>query len=140
MIDANSIERLRTKFHNELSSVKSAQEIQALRDRYLGRKNGALASLLKTVGQSPINERPTLGRLVNELKADIERGLVTHQVAIQDDKKSASDLDVTLSGRPLALGHRHPLTVLRDRMDLVFTRMGFKILEGPEAEDEYHNF
>ena len=140
MIDANSIERLRTKFYNELSSVKSAQEIKALRDRYLGRKNGDLASLLKTVGQSPVNERPKFGRLVNELKSDIERGLATHQMAIQDDKKSAPDIDVTLAGRPLPLGHRHPLTVLRDRMDLVFTRMGFEILEGPEAEDEYHNF
>ncbi len=140
MIDATSIEGLRAQFLDDLASAVSARDTQVVRDRYLGRKSGALASLLKAVGQAPPDERPALGRLANELKSDIERRLAAHRTSLQASPVRTTGVDVTLAGRPLPLGHRHPLTVLRDRIDQTFTRMGFEILEGPEAEDEYHNF
>ncbi len=140
MIDTAAIERLRAEFLDELSHVTGLSGLQAVRDRFLGRKGGAVASLMKTVTAAPPAERPELGRLVNELKHDIETRLTECRTALEEHQPVAGAVDITLPGRPVAIGHRHPLTVVRDQMEAVFTRMGFSVVEGPELEDEFHCF
>lgn len=140
MIDASGIERLREEFLAALAGSATERELQAVRDRFLGRKGGAIAALMKAVAGAPAADRPTLGRLANELKQFVDMTLAERREALDATRAPAGSVDITLPGRPLALGHRHPLTVLRDQMETIFTRMGFSIVEGPEVEDDFHCF
>ena len=136
----SQIEDLRRQFDRDLSTAASESDLRAVRDRYLSRKGGLVSSLLKTLGTAPADERPRLGRLANELREDIEIRLTARQAAVAESRPPRGAVDITLPGRLPAIGHRHPLTILRDRIEAIFTRLGFLIIEGPELEDEYHNF
>ena len=139
-MDSQSIDRLREQFLADLAESRTERDLQTVRDRYVGRKSGAVTALLKTVASAPPVDRPALGRLVNELKTQIEADLEMRRTALDTSRPPADAVDVTLPGRPSTLGHRHPLTVLRDEMEAIFTGMGFTIVEGPEIEDEFHCF
>src|SRR5213079_1615126 len=85
--------------------------------------------------------KKTLGRLANDLKQALGERWDRHKTAAPfEAAQDGAAVDVTLPGRAVPLGHRHPLTVVRDQMEDIFTRMGFAIVEGPEAEDEWHCF
>jgi len=90
-------------------------------------------------GATPEGKRE-IGRLANELKQAIEARWTEHQAAASAQARPAGAIDVTLPGRPLRLGHRHPLTVVRDDLEAIFARMGFTAVEGPEVEDDWHCF
>ena len=134
------ISQLRTEFLAELKRITTERELQDLRDRYLGRKRGAVAALLKAVSSAPADQRPTRGRKANELKAEIDQALLARRKALDRTRGPIGSVDVTLPGRAPALGHRHPLTTLREEIETIFVGLGFEILQGPEAEDDYHNF
>jgi phenylalanyl-tRNA synthetase alpha chain len=134
------ISSLKQQFDAELAAAASEADLRALRDRYLARKGGLLSTLLKDVASAPADVRPALGRDANQLKQHIDAAL-TERLAQASARRPAGDaIDVTLPGRPPLLGHRHPLTLLRERIESIFLRMGFLIVEGPELEDDYHNF
>ncbi|MEX1127717.1 MAG: phenylalanine--tRNA ligase subunit alpha [Vicinamibacterales bacterium] len=135
-----SIDSLRTQFQQDLAAAASEAEFRAVRDRYLARKGGLVSGLLKALGSAPPQERPRLGQLANALKQDIESQLDARLAASAASRRPAGSVDVTLPGRVPVVGHRHPLSLLRERIDAIFTRMGFLVIEGPELEDEYHNF
>ena len=135
-----TVDALRHEFLAELARVTSDRDLQDLRDRYLGRKRGALPALLKSVATAPPDARPELGRTANELKREIERELAARRATLDTERRPAGGVDVTLPGREVRLGHRHPLTVLREEIETIFANLGFEILQGPEAEDDYHNF
>jgi phenylalanyl-tRNA synthetase alpha chain len=111
-----------------------------VRDRYLGRRNSVVASWMQLVAGAAPDEKRTIGRLANELKQAIEGRWTAFLAEDRLPARPVGALDVTLPGRAPVVGHRHPLTVVRDRMEATFTRMGFAIVEGPEIEDEWHNF
>jgi phenylalanyl-tRNA synthetase alpha chain len=134
------ISSLRAQFERELAAAASEAELRALRDRYLARKGGLVSSLLKDVASAPPAERPALGRDANLLKQQIEAALTERLTLAAAARPSADAIDVTLPGRTPLVGHRHPLTLLRERVEQIFLRMGFYIAEGPELEDDYHNF
>ena len=134
------IDQLRTEFLAELERVSTEGDLQHLRDRYLGRKQGAVAALLKAVARAPADQRPALGRKANDLKREIDQALTTKREALGTQQVPIERVDVTLPGREVQLGHRHPLTILREEIEAIFTGLGFEILQGPEAEDDYHNF
>jgi phenylalanyl-tRNA synthetase alpha chain len=136
----DTMARLREAFAAELAAAATDQDLQAIRDRYLSRKSGVIAALMKAVAAAAPDDRPSLGRLANELKNVIERQVAERRAAVQSARPPAGAIDVTLPGRAPALGHRHPLTLIRNRMEDIFTRMGFAIVEGPEVEDEWHCF
>jgi phenylalanyl-tRNA synthetase alpha chain len=140
MTDSTAVEQLRERFLADVASASSARDLQTLRDRYLGRKSGAVAALMKQVSTAPPAERPLLGRLANELKTLVEARLAERRTELARTRPSLPAIDVTLPGRTLALGHRHPLTIVRDEIEAIFTRMGYQVIEGPELEDDYHNF
>jgi phenylalanyl-tRNA synthetase alpha chain len=135
-----TIARLRDEFGAELAAASTDRALQAVRDRYLARKGGAIAALMKEVAAASPDARPALGKLTNDLKKDIETRLEEKRAALESARPAAGAVDVTLPGRLTPLGHRHPLTVIRDRLEEIFTRMGFAIVEGPEVEDEWHCF
>jgi phenylalanyl-tRNA synthetase alpha chain len=140
MLDAAGIDRLRAEFGEALSRTTTEEDLRAVRDRYLGRKGGVVATLMKAVAVAAPDDRPRLGRLANELKTEIETRLAERRAALAQVRPIADAVDATLPGREMPLGRRHPLTVVRDEIEAIFTRMGYEILEGPEAEDDYHNF
>ena len=92
---------------------------------------------MQTVGSAPPDRKREIGRLANELKGAIEAHWTQYQ-ASATPARAPDSLDVTLPGRRPLLGHRHPLTTVRSRLEDIFTRMGFAIVEGPEVEDEWH--
>ncbi|HEX4565813.1 MAG TPA: phenylalanine--tRNA ligase subunit alpha, partial [Vicinamibacterales bacterium] len=134
------ISALRAQFERELAAAASEAELRALRDRYLARKGGLVSNLLKDVASAPAAERPALGRDANLLKQQIEAALTERLTLAAAGRPSADTIDVTLPGRMPLVGHRHPLTLVRDQLESIFLRMGFVIAEGPELEDDYHNF
>ena len=134
------VDALRTQFEQDLAAAASEAEVRAVRDRYLARKGGLVSALLKGLGQVPPEERPRLGQLVNQLKEDLDARLTARLETATAGRPPAGSVDVTLPGRPRHVGHRHPLTLLRERIEAIFTRFGFLVIDGPELEDDYHNF
>jgi phenylalanyl-tRNA synthetase alpha chain len=134
------VDVLREQFDRDLAEARSEADLRAIRDRYLARKGGLVSALLKTLSQVPAEERPRVGQLVNQLKTDIEARLAETLAAASASRPPVGAVDVTLPGREPAIGHRHPLTILRERIEAIFSRFGFLIIEGPELEDDYHNF
>ena len=127
-------------FDKELAAAKSAREAQSVRDRFLGRKNSVVASWMQLIATAPPDQKKNIGRFANELKQAIETRWTAYIEQTNAMERPAGAVDVTLPGRVPLLGHRHPLTVVRDRMEEIFTRMGFTVVEGPEVEDEWHCF
>jgi len=126
-------------FERELAAASSLNDAKSLRDRYLGRKQSIVASWMQLIGSAPADQKKAIGQCANALKVAVEARWKTYEEAAQN-AAPAGAVDVTLPGRVPPLGHRHPLTVVRDRMEEIFTRMGFTIVEGPEVEDEWHCF
>jgi phenylalanyl-tRNA synthetase alpha chain len=135
-----NVESLQQQFTSELAVAASEADLRALRDKYLARKGGLVSNLLKDVASAPVDERPVLGRQANQLKQQIDAQLSERLAQAAARKPAADAIDVTLPGRVPLVGHRHPLTLLRDRLESFFLRQGFLIAEGPELEDDYHNF
>ncbi len=138
--DATSVATALTAFEQELAAAPSLRNAQAVRDRFLGRKNSVVASWMQLIASAPVDQKKLIGKYANELKQQIEARWATYEDAAEATARPAGAVDVTLPGRTPRLGRRHPLTVVRDRMESIFTRMGFAIVEGPEIEDEWHCF
>ena len=137
---ASQVDDLRAQFERDVAAAGREAEIRAVRDRYLARKGGLVSALLKALGSAPADERPRLGQLANQLKQEIEARLAARFDEAARAQRPAGAVDVTLPGRRPGIGHRHPLTILRERVEAIFTRFGFLVIEGPELEDDYHNF
>ncbi|MPZ19814.1 MAG: phenylalanine--tRNA ligase subunit alpha [Luteitalea sp.] len=140
MVDRAAIEHLRATYSDQLARAATIADLQALRDRFLGRKQGLVTALWREIAGAPPDDRRELGRLANELKAHIDATLGERRRTLSADKPSAPALDLTLPGRLHVRGARHPLSSLLERIERIFARMGYEILDGPEAEDDYHNF
>jgi len=91
---------------------------------------------MQSIGAAPPDQKKSIGRYANELKQAIEERWQVYAEQVVATARPAGAVDVTLPGRASALGHRHPLTVVRDQLESIFTRMGFTVVEGPEAEDD----
>lgn len=137
---SSSIDEIRLAFKTDLERSSSSDQLRDLRDRYLGRKRGAAQALLKSIARAPAEARRELGQQANALKKEIEKAITAKRETLEKPNGPAGPVDVTLHGRPVRLGHRHPLTVLREEIEQIFSSIGFEILQGPEVEDDYHNF
>jgi phenylalanyl-tRNA synthetase alpha chain len=135
-----ALESLRQQFEQDLGGAGTEAGLRAIRDRYLSRKGGLLSVVLKGLGAAPPEDRPRIGELANQLKVRIETALTERIDAVSQARPPKGAVDVTLPGRQPAIGHRHPLSLLRERIEAIFTRFGFLVIEGPELEDDYHNF
>jgi phenylalanyl-tRNA synthetase alpha chain len=114
-----------------------------VRERYLGRK-GELTAVVRQMAAVPAAERPAMGALLNEIKDEIEQrieeALAAAAAADRQRRLAAERLDVTLPGRRPQLGRAHPLAQVMDELIDVFRGLGFSVHEGPDVEDDYHNF
>jgi phenylalanyl-tRNA synthetase alpha chain len=134
------LDQLRAEFQAALDAAASAAELRALRDRFLSRKHGSVTLVVKSIASAPPEARRALGSRANALKQEIERVLDERERAAAANAPVAGAVDITLAGRMPALGRRHPLTQVRERIEDIFLAMGYQIVEGPEIEDDWHNF
>ncbi|MEP7117652.1 MAG: phenylalanine--tRNA ligase subunit alpha [Acidobacteriota bacterium] len=123
-----------------LAAAARGAAIDALKAGWTGRKSGRIADLMARLASLPPAERRPFGQLVNGLKGRVEAALTEREAAVAATRRPADAVDITLPGRAPALGHRHPLSLVREQVQDVFTRLGYQVLEGPEIEDDYHNF
>jgi phenylalanyl-tRNA synthetase alpha chain len=133
-------DRARELFRAELAEVRTNAELQALRTRWVGRHNSWTAAFMEAVKTATPEQKKTLGKSANELKKEVEVALAERETALASARRPANAVDVTLPGRVPQLGYRHPLSLIRDEVIEIFTRLGYQVLEGPEIEDDYHNF
>ena len=120
-----TVDELRAAFNVAVEEAASAESLQSLRDQYLGRKRGAVQALLKSVANAPITERRILGKDANQLKQEIEQALDARRKSLEESHDPTGAIDVTLAGRPVRLGHRHPLTIIREDIAQIFVGLGF---------------
>ncbi|MBR2621098.1 MAG: phenylalanine--tRNA ligase subunit alpha [Clostridia bacterium] len=123
--------------------AQEGADLDALRIKYLGKK-GELTAVLRGMGALSAEERPIIGQLANDIRANIEEAL-TAKAAEQKEKAleaqlKAEKLDVTMPGVAPAVGHTHPLTLVQRDLEDIFIGMGYAIAEGPEVEYDYYNF
>jgi phenylalanyl-tRNA synthetase alpha chain len=138
--DSISVDQLRDRFRAQLVRAATDADLKALHDEFLSRKSGAVTGLMKTLGTLPADARRDFGQLVNTLKTEIETALDERRAAIEATRRPAGAVDVTLPGRKLPMGRVHPLMRVRREVEDIFAHMGYEILEGPEVEDDFHNF
>ncbi len=128
------------------SAISAAQSLAALDDlrvRYLG-KNGLLTNRLKQLGKLPKEDRPQAGQAINKAKKTLQARVEERKTALEQDalnqRLASEHIDVTLPGRGQRSGGLHPVSRTLDRIDRLFFSAGFSVAEGPEIEDDYHNF
>ena len=128
----------------EIGAAADAAALDAVRLRYLGRKDGLLTARLKALGGLPAAERPAVGAAINTAKEVIEAALASRRASLDapgDDAAFASEtLDLTLPPRPIRLGRLHPITATMREVSRIFATMGFETVEGPEVEWDSYNF
>lgn len=134
---------LKITAQNELRAASDAKELETLRVKYFGKK-GEITAILKQMGGLSAEERPVMGALANSVRADIEKALAQRSEEIESAslilQLENEKIDVTIPGKPVAIGHMHPMTtVLREAED-IFLSMGFAIAEGPEVELAKYDF
>jgi len=139
-LDRSAIDALRAEFDRRLADAATEHALKAVQDEFLSRKSGSITALLKSLGTLPPDDRRAFGALVNDLKSDIETRLGEKKDALEQSRPPAGAVDVTLPARTLPYGRVHPLMRVRQQVEDVFSRMGYEILEGPEVEDDFHNF
>jgi len=138
-----NIQTLLTAGEEAVAQATSTQELDEVRVQYLGKK-GELTALLKGLGKLSPEERPQAGAKINEakqaLQVKINERKDTLEAAALEAKLSAETIDVTLPGRGQELGGLHPVTKTMERIEEFFASIGYNVEEGPEIEDDYHNF
>ena len=129
---------------NALTAIQAADaDLEQIRVRYLGKK-GELTSVLRGMGSLSAEERPVIGQIANEVRAEIEVALAEKKAQANqkamEEKLKAEKIDVTLPSTASRMGHLHPLTQIQRTIEDIFIGMGFSIAEGPEVEYDYYNF
>ncbi len=126
-----------------VEQTRELKELDDVRVRFLGKK-GLLTEQLKQLGKLPAEERPKAGQAINIAKKRVQEAIENRKAALQaaalDEKLASERIDVTLSGKGQASGGLHPVTRTLQRIEKLFAGMGFESVEGPEIEDDYHNF
>ncbi len=140
------MEQLQTLLNEALEQVRASEELKALDDirvKYLGKK-GEITQQLKSLGKLPAEQRPQAGAQINEAKEQVAQAINERREAMEsaalNAKLAQERVDVTLPGRSHEVGGLHPVTRTLARIEKLFANVGFQVVEGPEIEDDYHNF
>ena len=139
----DDLSSLKKAFQDEIAAVTDSAGLQQIKSRYSGKK-GLLTEKLKALSYLSPEERRGYGKLVNEIKDFIEDTVKEKELAFREREKEqrlqTEKLDITLPGKPLFFGKKHPITQILSEIKDIFVSMGFGIEEGPEVELDYYNF
>jgi phenylalanyl-tRNA synthetase alpha chain len=137
------LDTLVTEARAAIARTAGVADVENLRVHYLGKK-GVLTEQLKQLGALPPEDRPRVGQWVNETKETLASALQARkqemETVARQEKLARETIDVTLPGRGMRLGGRHPVSRTLERLETLFLRLGFEVADGPEIEDEFHNF
>ncbi len=137
------LEQIKAEALEKISAAVSLDDLNEVRITQLGKK-GALTGILKSMKDVAPEERPKVGQLVNEARADIEAALEKAKTEmerkVREAKLKKEVIDVTLPAKKNNVGHRHPNTIALEEVERIFVGMGYEVVEGPEVERDYYNF
>ncbi len=139
----NRINELKSQIQSEAAEISSLDSLKEVRFKYLS-KNGAIPALMKQLGSLSKEERPAAGKVINEFKVwateffdELEKDLGNKALLKRYEDEA---IDVTMPSKTRKAGHLHPVTLVRNELIDAFTGMGFTVFEGPEIDDDFHNF
>ena len=139
----NDTEKLQTQAIAEVDSATDLNKLDQIRVDYLGKK-GLLTQQLKQLGKLPAEERPKAGQVINQAKVAVQEAIESRKASLEDEKLNEQinqgRLDISLPGRGGKRAGLHPITQTVQRIESLFQQVGFEVVEGPEVEDDYHNF
>ncbi|MDY5613575.1 phenylalanine--tRNA ligase subunit alpha [Dysosmobacter sp.] len=137
------LEAIRSAALDAINGTQTTAELDAVRVQYLGKK-GELTAVLKQMGKLSPKERPVMGQMANEVRAALENAIEAQSAVLAEkalaDKLEAETLDVTIPGKEVKIGHKHPMYLALDEIKDIFVGMGFTVLDGPEVELATYNF
>ncbi|MHC4940443.1 MAG: phenylalanine--tRNA ligase subunit alpha [Planctomycetota bacterium] len=137
------LDQLRQSALEQIARAQDPAALQELRVKLLGRKS-ELTAALRGLGQLAPDERAKMGKLANVTKKAIEEGLESRATELADARESglaeSEWFDLSLPGEAPPRGHKHPITIVEEDLDDLFRSMGYRVVEGPWVEDEWHNF
>ena len=135
--------KIRAEALAAFAGAQDSAQLDALRVQYLGKK-GELTAVLKMMGKLSPEERPQMGQLANDVRAALERALEERgrelEAAALERRLKEEAVDVTIPGKAVSLGHKHPMSIALDEIKEIFIGMGFDVLDGPEIELASYNF
>ena len=138
-----TLQKIKEEAIEDIKNAKSTAELDDVRVKYLGKK-GSLTTVLRGMGKLSSEERPIVGKLGNEIRTSIENGLSSALENLKEKEKElkikSETVDISMPGRAVERGSKHPLTSVLDEVKDIFTGLGFKIVEGPEVELDHYNF
>ena len=136
------LERVRDEFVEALEAARGRlDDLEAVRIRFAGRRSGVVRDLEEALKTLPREDKPAFGKALNELKKLVTERLEEARAAAERGSRGAAGgVDVTLPGRRPATGSLHPVTLVRREIEEIFLRMGYSVADGPEVEDDRHNF
>lgn len=141
MIDLkHKIEEYRRTFDEDIVRVKDEKSLQEIRNFYLSRKRGCITLLFDQLKELSSEERPEVGKCLNELKDYIQAELQNFKQELSRPEEPSKRVDLTLPGRKKYWGSPHPILLFQQEIENIFLGMGFSIEEGPEVETDYYNF
>lgn len=139
----SDIETLSTQALADITSVQTPDALEHLRVALLG-KHGSITSQLKQLGALPADQRKAAGEAINRARDAISEALSTRKIVLEDaalDARLAGEtIDITLPGRNATRGGLHPISRTLERIADIFGRLGYELADGPEIEDDWHNF
>ena len=137
------LEAIRKQALESIAGTQAGAELEALRVKYLGKK-GELTAVLQQMGGLSAELRPIMGQMANEVRAAVEKAIESQSAILAEKaleaKLEAETVDVTIPGKKVELGHKHPMYTALDEFKEIFINMGFEIFDGPEIEQEDYNF
>lgn len=139
----SELDQLVSDAEGQIAECKDLQSLEEIKVAYLGKK-GSLTAELKKLGGLSAEEKPQRGKLINIAKQAITEALNTRREQLNTEALAsaleAESIDVTLPARGVPRGGAHPVSLVMSRIEDIFERAGFDVAEGPEVEDDYHNF
>ncbi len=137
------LEEIREQALRQIEASLDLEKLNNARVDFLGKK-GALTAVLKGMKDVAAEDRPKVGQMVNDTRAEIEKALEDAknklEAAAMEAQLSAETIDVTLPAKGRVIGHRHPNQIALEEMERIFTGLGYEVVEGPEVEKDYYNF
>lgn len=133
-------ESFQTAACTAITAAKTAADLEQVRIEYLGLRSGQLKELQSLLGKATKEQKPVVGKRFNEVKTAVTEALEARQRELARPQSAVADFDITLPGTALRRGKRHPLSQTIAEFKAIMGRFGFTVVEGPEIEDEYHNF
>ncbi|MEW5806298.1 MAG: phenylalanine--tRNA ligase subunit alpha [Acidobacteriota bacterium] len=137
------LQKIKELFLEEVKKISSEKGLFDIKVKYLGRKSGLLTEKIKEFGKLSPAEKPEVGRLLNEIKSLITLGIEEKKkglLEISRERKQKKGVDLTLPGYFPAAGHYHPISQVSKLIAETFIEMGYSVEEGPDIEDDFHNF